>query len=119
MTLRLYIDEDAMDRALLQALRVRGADVVTALDAGMIECEDGHHLEYATAQSRALYSFNVGDFCRLHAALLAQEKSHAGIILAQQQHYTAGDQMRRLLKLIAVRSAEEMLNRVEFLSAWG
>ena len=52
MTIRLYIDEDAMDRALLQALRVRGADVVTALDAGMIECQDEHHLEYATGQIR-------------------------------------------------------------------
>jgi len=29
-----------------------------------------------------------------------------------------GKQTRRLLKLIATRSAEEMRNQVEFLSAW-
>lgn len=69
-------------------------------------------------QGRVLYTFNVGDFYRLHTALLKQGKSHAGIILARQQRYPVGEQMRRLLKLIAAKSAEEMKNRVEFLSAW-
>ncbi len=40
MTIRLYIDEDAMDKDLVQALRARGVDVMTALDAGMIERSD-------------------------------------------------------------------------------
>jgi hypothetical protein len=69
-------------------------------------------------QGRVLYTFNVGDFYRLHTAFLKQGKSHAGIILARQQRYPVGEQMRRLLKLIAAKSAEEMKNRVEFLSAW-
>jgi hypothetical protein len=38
--------------------------------------------------------------------------------LRQKQRYSVGEQMRRLLKLIAPVSAEEMINRVEFLSAW-
>ena len=67
---------------------------------------------------RVLYSFNVGDFYHLHTVWLAQGRSHAGIILAPQQHYSVGDQMRRLLRLIAARSAEEMRDHVEFLSAW-
>ena len=52
MTIRLYIDEDAMDKDLVQALRARGVDVMTALDAGMIERSDEEHLDYATAPSR-------------------------------------------------------------------
>jgi len=40
VTIRLYIDEDAMDKDLVQALRARGVDVMTALDAGMIERSD-------------------------------------------------------------------------------
>jgi Tfp pilus assembly protein PilZ len=75
-------------------------------------------LDHAAAQQRVLYSYNVGDFYRLHTASLAQGKSHAGIILAQQQRYSIGEQIRRLLKLISATSAEEMKNRVEFLSAW-
>jgi hypothetical protein len=65
-----------------------------------------------------LYSFNVRDFYRLHTAFLAQGKAHAGIILAPQQCCAVGEQMRRLLRLIAAKSAEDMQNQVEFLSAW-
>jgi len=107
-----------MRHALVRALRSRGVDAITALEAGMIERLDEHHLEYATAQERVLYSFNVGDFYRLHTAFLAQGNAHAGIILAQQQHYAVGEQIRRLLKLVAAKSAEDMQNQVEFLSAW-
>ena len=118
MTPRLYMDEDSMDRDLVVALRARGVDVVTALEAGMLERTDAEQLEYARAQGRVLYSFNVGDFYRLHAAYSREGKSHAGIILAQQRSYTAGEQKRRLLRLIASLSAEDLQNRVEFLSAW-
>lgn len=118
MMIRLYVDEDAMDKHLVQALRARGIDVITALEANMIERSDEEHLDYATSQGRVLYSFNVADFYRLHRSYLAQGKPHAGIILAQQQHYSVGEQMRRLLRLIAVKSADMMKNSVEFLGAW-
>jgi hypothetical protein len=61
-----------MDKDLVQAIRARGVDVITALDAGMIERADEEHLDYATAQGRVLYSFNAGDFYRLHTAFLAR-----------------------------------------------
>ena len=108
-----------MDRALVRALRARGVDVATALEEGMIEREDTDHLDYATAQGRVLYTCNVADFYHLHMSSLAQGKSHAGRILAPQQCYSVGEQMRRLLKLINNKSAAEMSNSVEFLQAWG
>ena len=117
MKIRLYFDEDSMRHALVQALRARGVDVLTALEAGMMERKDEEHLDYATAQGRVLYSFNAGDFYRLHTAFLAQGKPHPGIILAQQQRYSVGEQARRPLRLIAAKSAEEMMNQVEFLTA--
>jgi predicted nuclease of predicted toxin-antitoxin system len=117
--IRLYFDEDSMHRSLVRALRARGVDVVTALDAGMIERADAEHLDYATGQGRVLCSFNVGDFYRLHTDYLSQGRPHAGIILMRQQYYSVGEQMRRLLRLIASKPADEMENWVEFLSAWG
>ena len=119
MTLRLYFDEDSMQRSLVRALRARGVDVITALDAEMIEREDAEHLDYATERGRVLCSFNAGDFYRLHTDYATQGKLHAGIILMRQQHYSVGEQMRRILKLMASKSADEMSNWVEFLSAWG
>ena len=119
MTIRLYFDEDSMRRSLVRALRARGVDVITALGAGMIEREDADHLDYATQQGRVLCTFNMRDFYRLHSEYVAQGKPHAGIILMRQQYYSVGEQMRRVLRLMARKSADDMKNWVEFLSAWG
>src|SRR5215470_3802072 len=81
MQLLLYLDEDAMDSDLVHALRMRGVDVTTALDEGLIERYDQDHLAFAASQSRALYSFNAGDYLALHSAYLTQGRHHAGIIL--------------------------------------
>lgn len=56
MKIRLYLDEDAMDKDLLRALRARGVDVEAANEVGMIEREDHEHLEYA-----ASYTASIGD----------------------------------------------------------
>ena len=62
-----------------------------------------------------LYTFNVGHFYRLHAEWLAQGQPHAGIIVVHRQRYAVGEQIRRLLKVIQTRSAEEIRNTVYFL----
>ena len=107
-----------MSHALVRGLRARGVDVTTALEEGMIERDDEQHLEFAAKSIRTLYSFNVGDFYRLHNTYLTGGRVHAGIILTRQQQFNIGEQLRRLLRLIAKVSAEEMKNRVEFLGAW-
>jgi len=108
-----------MQEALVKALRTRGLDAITALEVGMIDRDDAEHLDYATTNGSVLFSFNVGDFYDLHTRYLSEGKSHAGIILARQQAYSVGEIMRRLLRLIASKPAEEMRNSIEFLSAWG
>lgn len=118
MTICLYLDEDCQDRGLVRALRARTVDVIIALDVGMIHRNDEDHLEYSTDKNRVLYSFNIGDFCRIHSDWLTKGKSHTGMVLAPQQRYSVGEQMRRLLKLIASKSAEDMKDKVEFLSNW-
>lgn len=115
MPLRLYVDEDAMARALVQGLRARGVDVLTVLDAGLSEQDDRAQLAYAAAHGRALYTFNVAHFYRLHAEWLAQGQPHAGIIVVHRQRYTVGEQIRRLLRLINTHSAEAMQNVLHFL----
>ena len=84
----------------------------------MIERTDEEQLDYATTQGRVLFSFNVKDFYRLHTEHLTRGESHAGIIVARQRSYSVGEQIRRLLRLIAATPTEEMKNQAEFLSAW-
>jgi len=120
VTIRLYLDDDSSAKALVKALRERGVDVVTTMEVGLDGRDDEEHLAYAPVQSRVLCSFNIQDFYRIHSQWLSEGKSHAGIILAQQQkHREVGERLRRILNLAASKSAEDMKNSVEFLSRWG
>lgn len=116
---RLYFDADSMERAVVSGLRARGIDATSALEVGMADSSDEEQLEFARTEGRVLSSFNVADFQRIHTQYLSQGETHAGIILAAQQRYSVGERIRRLQKLIAARSAEEMNDRLEFLSDWG
>jgi len=115
---RLYLDEDSMRRSLVFGLRARGVDVLTALEAGMINRDDEDHLAAATVAGRALYTFNVADCCVLHQSWTSRNRAHAGIVIAPQQRYSTGEEIRRLMRLIGTVTAEEIRNRIEFLSAW-
>lgn len=116
--IRLYMDEDSGDTALVLALRNRGVDVITTLDVERLGFSDEEQLIWSKSQGRVLYSSNIRDFYNLHTAFLTENKSHGGIILVQQQHYSIGELMRGILKLIAAKSMQEMETQVEFLSAW-
>ena len=118
MTVRLYLDEDSMDRALVAALRARGVDVLTALEADMIERADANHLDFSTAENRVLLTCNTGDFCQLHQEWLSVERPHAGIVCMPQHGLSVGPRLRRLLRLFSSVSADDMRNRLEFLSNW-
>ena len=115
MRICLYFDEDSARHSLVRELRFRGADLVTAMEAGMAGRADGEQLEWAASNGRSLYSFNRGDFYSLHTTWLREDRNHSGIILSRQG-LSVGEQMRRLLRLIAARSADEMRNHIEFLS---
>lgn len=107
-----------MHRGLIKALRARGVDVQTAEEVGFRPRPDEEHLRYAASQNRALFTFNVGDFYRIHTEQLEKGRGHAGLILAKQEGFQVGRYMRGLLRLIGKLSADEMRNRAEFLSGW-
>ena len=104
-----------MSRALLRGLRSRGIDVTTVLDEGRVGDSDRAQLAYARQIKRVLYSFNVRDFCRLHKEYLTEGRSHAGIVVVYRQRYSSGEQLRLLLKLAGMKSAEDMTNTLLFL----
>ena len=116
--IRFYLDEDSVEKSLITAFRNAGLDVVTVTDVDRQSYSDEEQLIWATEQERVIYSYNRRDFCRLHNEFLATERSHAGIILLQQQRYSIGQQLRGLLQLVSTLSAEEMVNQLVFLSAY-
>ncbi|BBD59078.1 hypothetical protein NIES2109_18570 [Nostoc sp. HK-01] len=116
--IRLYMDEDSTSRSLVLALQNRGVEVITSLSVDRLGYSDEEQLTWATEQCLVLYSSNIRDFYRLHSDFLSKEKSHAGMILVQQQRYSVGELMRGILRLITAKSAAEMQNQVEFLTTW-
>jgi hypothetical protein len=119
MTVRLYLDEDSSDTDLLKALRLRAVDVVSTVEAGMLEQSDDGQLVWAVENHRVVYTSNRRDFYRIHSDWMRGGRNHFGIILGHQQRYSIGEQTYRLLRLINRLTAEDMQNRVEFLSNWG
>ncbi len=113
--IRLYVDEDASEHAVVDGLRARGFDVVTTADAGLLGVSDVDQLNYAAAQRRTLYSFNVGDVARLHARFLADGIDHAGIVVIPGQRYPIGDKVRLLAGFMINVSAEDAVNRMAYL----
>jgi Domain of unknown function (DUF5615) len=90
-------------------------DVLTVLDAELGGADDEALLEHASAQGRALFTFNVGHFCRLHGEWLREGKEHAGIVVAPRQRLTIGEQVRGLARLTSELSPEDMAGRLIFL----
>lgn len=116
--IRLYLDEDSIDEDFVQALRSHDIDVLTVAEVGMLHRLDSEQLDWAKQNKRVLFSFNTKDFYQLHTQLIEQDLTHAGILLAPQQRYGVGELVRRILRLMAVRTAEDMQSSIEFLSNW-
>lgn len=112
---RFFTDED-LPAAIAIRLRAAGFDAVSTPEVGRRGETDPAQLSWAAAEGRVIVTFNVGDFARLHVNWLTRGKHHAGIVVAQQR--TIGDILRRLARLSATLSAEDMHDRLEYLSNW-
>jgi predicted nuclease of predicted toxin-antitoxin system len=117
--IKIYLDEDAMQSRLVAALRSRCVAVVTVLDVERFGKSDEEQLAFATEQGCVLYTFNVSDFHRLHMQWRNVGRERAGMILAPQQRFPIGEQLRRILRLRAAVTSAGIRNQAEFLSNWG
>ena len=107
-SVRFYLDEH-VGNAIAHGLRRRGLDVVTVADVGMISRTDEAHLVFAQNAGRAIVTQD-GDFLRLAASGV----SHAGIVYAPQGT-SIGTIVRGLLLIHNILSAEELVDRIEFI----
>jgi predicted nuclease of predicted toxin-antitoxin system len=106
---RLYFDRHIMTRLAID-LRGRGYEVLTTEEAGKDTASDEEQLAFATAENRAILTFNIRDLAPLHEAWQAAARPHAGIIVSQQlgsRQY--GLLLARMLRLLNQFTAEEMV----------
>ncbi len=113
--IKVYADED-LDIAVSKALKLRGFEASTTLEKKRYKSPDEEQLEYATSIGAVLLIHNVQDFPRIHYEFMRHSKHHSGIIIAKQ--VSVGEIIRRFLHLASILSAEDMEDRLEYLSNW-
>lgn len=111
---RLYVDEDVHVGVSI-GLRRRGFDVVTTADADRLGTTDEEQLRFSIAERRCLFTFNRGDFAQIHARLMKRREHHFGIVVSPQTR--VGTAVRMLSALLATRNADELRDRLIWLSA--
>ncbi|MEX0783417.1 MAG: DUF5615 family PIN-like protein [Dehalococcoidia bacterium] len=118
MSFPIYLDDDSGDLAIAENLLRAGEDIIRSTDVGMRGRDDHEHLEFATLRG-VLITANRSHYWQLHSDWLRSGRSHAGIIIIHQGRYSVGERLRRLRRLLRERTAEEMVERVEWLRDWG
>lgn len=113
--IRFFTDEDVYGTVAVRR-RQKGHDAVSTPDVDRFGEDDESQLAWATHEGRALVTFNDADFARIHQDWTKCARGHAGIIASCQR--PIGDLLRRLLSLGSALGADEMRNRLEYLSNW-
>ncbi len=113
--IKVYTDED-IAFAICKALRLRGFEIYTTFEAGKSANQDIEQVVYANSIGAVILTHNVQDFPRLHYALTGKGGHHCGIIIAKQ--ISVGEIVKSILRLSTVLSAEDMRDRLEYLSNW-
>ncbi|MFW6104964.1 MAG: DUF5615 family PIN-like protein [Chloroflexota bacterium] len=115
MRISLLLDED-VQLGLAGALRDRGIDVFSVQEAGRKGLTDEEQVRFATANNQTIFTYNIGDFVTLHSRFIKQGRGHQGIVVSKQ--LPIGEALKGILNLVDALSAEDMVNRLEFLSNW-
>jgi predicted nuclease of predicted toxin-antitoxin system len=113
--IKIYTDED-LAIAVSRALRLRGFEAFTTKEQEKSQNSDEEQLGYATSIGSVLLTHNIHDFPRIHYDFMKQGKHHNGIIIAKQ--ISIGEIVKSFLHLAATLAAEDMEDRLEYLSNW-
>ena len=109
---RLYLDRHIMKRLAVD-VRSRGFDVLTTEEAGKDTASDEEQLTFATAEHRAILTFNIRDFAPLHEQRQTAGQPHAGLIVSRQlgsRHYAL--LLERMLRLLNHFTAEDLVGNL-------
>ena len=107
--IRYHLDEH-MNKAVAVGLRRRGIDVTTTVEAGLLRASDPDQIAFATVQQRVFVTRERGIL-----AAIGHDVSHAGIAIARSGRRTIGPTILALTRLHRTKTAEEMVDRIEYL----
>ena len=95
--------------AVAKGLRRRGIDVLTVPEARTTGDEDPDQLALANKLGRIFFTHDSD-----HLGLAAAGQTHSGIVFASRQ-MPAGDNIRALILVHQLLTAEELVGKIEFI----
>ena len=118
MSVILYFDEDAQGKELIRLVRNAGIFASSVNEQHTRGWSDEEQLIFAVSKGWAIFTYNEVDFEPLHSQWIMDGKRHHGIIVADQFGLSRQEKAAKLKVLVQNRSAEQMLNNLEYLSSW-
>jgi len=113
VALAFYMDHH-VPRAIINGLRLRGIDVLTAYEDGTSEYEDADLLDRATELQRVLFSQD-DDLLSEAAKRIRENSFFYGVIYAHQLRVSIGTCVNELEIIAQASEPEDIINRVQFL----
>jgi hypothetical protein len=111
--LKIYTDEN-VDVRVAEGLRRRGVEAVSVYDEGQVGLIDEAQLEYASRLGAAIFTHDA-DLIEIAMETNRRGDDHSGVIFVDMHRLGLGECIRRLAVYAEVITAEEMVNRIEFL----
>jgi hypothetical protein len=115
----IYTDEDISSK-LAPALRERGFDAQSTVEASMLNASDEAQLAYATDHGMALLTCNTADLTRLAKQYAENGQSHSGIIVSSEQYGRrhVGELLRQVLRLVNTVTADDLRDCLVYLEQY-
>jgi predicted nuclease of predicted toxin-antitoxin system len=107
--MRFHLDEH-VDPAIAHGLRLRGIDVTTTDDVGLLGASDELHLEHARRDGRIIFT-NDSDFLRFASANF----NHPVIAYCARNARSVGYVVRHLCLMHDCLEVEDTFGKVEYL----
>lgn len=107
--IKFHLDE-SVSNAIANALRMRGINVTTSPEQGLIGASDEQQLAFALSEKRVIFTFD-DDFLSLASGGI----EHYGIIYTRQQRQSIGKIIGDLILIWECLEPGYMYNNIEFL----
>ena len=111
--LKIYTDGN-VDVRVAEGLRRRGIEAVSVYHEGKTGVSDQAQLAHAGALGAVIFTHD-SDLIEIAMELNHRGEDHHGVIFAEMHRLRLGECIRRLALYAEVVTAEEMVNRIEFL----
>lgn len=108
--MKIYADEN-IERSIVEGLRRRKIEVLSAIELGYIGKPDEFHIKKAS-EMNAIILTHDSDFLRIASS---KDVTHNGIIFSHSKNVSIGQCIRGVELIARVLTDKDMKNYIEFL----